>query len=427
MSNIRLNIWNTTIGYLAWDKANQTSVLELDEGYRSAPFNLSPLLIDKSTNTHFGGTYNSLFYGLPAFVADSLPDYFGNRIFQEWLASNQIREQELNPVERLMYIGKRGVGALEFEPGKPVLNEIDQVDFNELAMIADKIIKHKYKISDYLKNQKALQHILNIGASIGGAQAKVLVAVNTQTGEIKAGDVIHDQKGFDYYIVKLSHDKSTLWGKEKMLVEYVYHIMAKYAGLNLPEAELLHTPKAVHFKVKRFDRKEGEKIHLQTLSAMTGYADNTKPFSYEEFFIVLEKLKVPHADKLSLFRQMVFNIATGNMNDHMKNFSFLMHPDGRWRLAPVYDLTYPFDPYQPNVKYHKMTVNRKNNQIEQKDVLELAAKVGIERPYRMILQVVDAAVQFSAISKAFGLKNKTTSIIQSEIEANCKRLMNQIL
>jgi serine/threonine-protein kinase HipA len=422
MSSIKIKLWNKPIGYVYWDDKNNRSIVELDENYQKSPLDVSPLLLNKSVKIHSSSIYEPVFQGLIPMIADSLPDYFGNRVFHTWLEQNNILESDLNPIERLMYIGKRGVGALEYEPGKTIINTIETVDFSEIVNISEKIISNKYAFKDYIDNQQALQNILTIGSSVGGAQAKVLVAIHPITGEIKAGDILHDDSLFEYFIVKLGHDSETNWGKEKTSVEYVYFLMAKLAGLDIEESKLIKNEGNTHFITKRFERKNGMKIHFQTLLGLTGYQNRAIPFSYEQCFIVLEQLKLKHSDKERLFRQLVFNVSSCNMDDHMKNIGFVMHQDGEWKLAPSYDLTYPFDPYLPSMKFHKMNINGKSKNIQLEDVLNIAKKVGVRNPKGIIEQVLYAVLCFEKLSNEFQISEKSKSIIWNDIKEATNRL-----
>lgn len=422
MSNVRVRIWNRTVGYLTWDSRSNTAVFELDDDYRNAPFNLSPLLIDKGQRLHFGGTYDGPFVGLPPLISDSLPDRFGNRVFQEWLTQNNYQLNDLNSVDRLMYVSNRGTGALEYEPGKDVMGSVSEVDFNELAEVSKKIIENKYEYADFVANQQALQHILTIGSSVGGAQAKVLVAIHRETGELRAGDVLHSDPAFDYFIVKLSYSSDTPWGTEKTSVEFVYHQMAKEVGLRMMPCELLEVDGSVHFKTMRFDRVEGQKLHTQTLAALTGYSNRNIPFSYENVFRVMERLQVSHRDKEQLFKQMVFNVASCNMDDHMKNLSFIMGPNGDWKLSPAYDLTYPFDPYLPSMMFHKMSINGKTKDINREDVLAVGRLVGIRNAKGVVDGIREAVSTFQTKASELSVSKRTRESIQAEIEKRIRLL-----
>lgn len=425
MSSIKVKIWDQSIGYVYWDAVNNRSLFELDESYQNSQLNISPLLINKKVKLHTSSIYEPIFQGLIPTIADSLPDYFGNRVFQTWLEQNQLQESDMNPLERLMYTGKRGIGALEYEPGKTIVNTIDSVDFAEIVEISEKIITNKYHYSDFLENQQALQNILTIGSSVGGAQAKILIAIHPITGEIKAGDVLHTDPSFEYYIVKLGHDAETQWGKEKTSVEYVYYLLAKEVGLTIFESKLIENQDNIHFLTKRFDRQNGEKIHFQTLLALTGYSNKTTAFNYEQCFVVLEQMNLKHSDKELLFRQMVFNVAACNMDDHMKNIGFIMDKSGKWSLAPSYDLTYPFDPYLPSLKFHKMNINGKSKLIEREDVVKLGKKVGIRNCTAIIDEICEVVLQFEqkALNHAV-ISESTRKVITKDIGQSVRRLTN---
>ncbi|MGB1317830.1 MAG: type II toxin-antitoxin system HipA family toxin, partial [Flavobacteriales bacterium] len=310
----------------------------------------------------------------------------------------------------------RGTGALEYEPGKDVIGSISEVDFNELAEVSKKIIENKYEYSDFVKNQEALQHILTIGSSVGGAQAKVLVSVHNKTGELRAGDVLHQDAGFDYYIVKLAYDSETAWGAEKTSVEYAYHQMALECGIKMMPCELLETGDSLHFRTKRFDRVEGQKLHTQTLAALTSYSNRNVPFSYEQVFRIMERLQVSHRDKEQLFKQMVFNVASCNMDDHMKNFGFIMERSGEWKLSPAYDLTYPFDPYLPSMMFHKMSINGKTKNIKLNDVLAVGQLVGIRNAKGLVSQICAAVASFSTKAQQLKISKRTIKTVQAELE-----------
>lgn len=422
MSNVKVNVWGNTVGYLSWDSTANSAVFELDEAYSEAGYNLSPLLIDKQQKMHYGAAYNELFMGLPPMIADSLPDAFGNRVFQEWLIQNDYHLNDLNPVDRLMYVASRGTGALEYEPDKEVVGAVSEVDFNELAAVSKKIIENKYSFSDFVQNQEALQHILTIGSSVGGAQAKVLVAIHPETGAIRPGDVLHDDPAYQYFLVKLAYETDTPWGAEKTSVELAYHQMAVEAGIKMMPCEIMEIDGSVHFKTQRFDRINGQKLHTQTLAAMTGYANRTVPFSYEQLFMILERLRVSHRDKEQLFKQMVFNVASCNMDDHIKNFGFIMGQDGEWKLSPAYDLTYPFDPYKPSLKFHKLTINGKSKEIMREDVLSVAKKIGIRNASGIVDRICETVEQFSAKAEKLNIGQRTIKLISEDQVSKIKNL-----
>lgn len=411
MSSVKVRYHDLTVGYLTWDAMGNQAILELDEDYMNSPIDLAPFTIDKNLPIHYARDTQAVFQGLHPFLADSLPDHFGNRVFQEWLLKNDYKLADLNPVDRLMYVASRGMGALEYEPAREVPNVIEHIDFNSLARVSEKIIQGKYDYSDFLANEEALQNILRIGSSVGGAQAKVLVAIHDKSKEIRAGDVLHDDPEFRYFIVKLAHDTGTPWGQEKTVIEYVYHLMAKKAGIQTSVLELMYEEGVNHLRIERFDRLHGERIHMQTLMALSGHHDRRVAMPYEDCFRLMTALKMSHSDMVQLYRQMVFNVYSRNMDDHSKNISFLMNKQGEWRLSPAYDITYPFDPYLPSLQVHKMSVNGKVKGITDEDLLAVAKKVGVRAAHGVLHQVREAVSGFADLAIEFGVSERTVDLV----------------
>ena len=423
MSSAKITIWDKLVGYLVWDAPNQTAIFEADQSYVNSSFNISPLLHEDKNAIINGVDFHKKFNGLFPCFNDSLPDSFGNSVFKEWLEQNNIDQSTMNPVERLLYVGNRGVGALEYQKGREIPNSIQTVDLNELAAISDTIIKRKYNQKDFLHNPEALKNILVIGSSFGGAQAKVLVAMNEQN-ELLAGDIIHKDE-VDYYIIKLQHDSTNSWFKEKNFVEFEYNEIAREIGLTVADSKLISIDGSTHFASKRFDRVKNEKIHTQTVNALTGFYGRNTEFSYEQIFRIISYLNLSYSNSEQLFTQMVFNVVTSNRDDHTKNFSFMMNKLGEWSLTPAYDLTYPFDPYQNFNTPHQISINGKNSSIDRKDLESVAKKVGIRNHNSIIDKVVEGVSTFENRMKQYDLNKNTIKLIVKELGANSVRIKNK--
>lgn len=425
MSSAKITVWDKTVGYITWDEFNNTAIFESDQEYIDSSLNLSPLLHPNKTDLLFGNDFHEKFRGMIPPFNDSLPDSFGNVVFKEWLEQMNLDQSGLNPVERLLYVGKRGIGALEYHQSKEIPNILHNIDLEELAKVSDLIIKRKYEQSDYLHSPEALKNILTIGSSVGGAQAKILVAITKElrkeNEKILAGDIIHTIP-VDYYILKLEHDPTDIWYKEKNYVEFVYNQIARDSGINVADSRLILEGGRAHFASKRFDRVDNEKVHVQTVNALTGFFGRNTDFSYENIFRVIELLGLPNSDKEQLFTQMVFNVAASNRDDHTKNFSFLMNKRGDWSLSPAYDLTFPFDPYQSFVIHHKITINNKVKDILREDLIAVAKKVGILRYNEIINKVIDQVASFSDRIKEYDLNKRTVGLIQQELDKSLGRI-----
>ncbi|GAB5472400.1 MAG: type II toxin-antitoxin system HipA family toxin [Maribacter sp.] len=423
MSTAKITIWDKTVGYLYWDNRNNTVLFEADEEYIQSYFNIAPIINNQKGESLSGNDFHEKFLGLIPTFNDSLPDSFGNIVFKEWLEQMDMDQSEMNPVERLRYIGKRGIGALVYHKGHDIPNIIHNIDLEELSQISDKIIKRKYEQKDYLHNPEALRNILTIGSSIGGAQAKILVAI-TKNEHLLAGDIIHQQP-VDYYIVKLEHDPQDIWNKEKNYVEFVYNQIAKEIGINVAESRLIEEGGRAHFASKRFDRVNNQRIHKQTVNALTGFYGRNNEFSYTNIFEIIEYLQLPYSNSEQLFMQMVFNVAVSNRDDHTKNFSFLMDRKGVWSLSPAYDLTFPFDPYQSFVIPHKISINQKTKDINRKDIEAVANKVGIRNYNQIIDNVIEQVSTFEHRIKQYGLNEKTIQLIVKDLEKNRLRIKRE--
>lgn len=425
MSSAKITMWDTTIGYIAWDEQQNTAIFESEKEYIDSPLNIAPIIHSSKNDLLFGNNFHEKFNGMIPTFNDSLPDSFGNVVFKEWLEQIDVDQSKMNPVERLLYVGKRGIGALEYHEGKEIPNIAHNLDLDELAEISDKIIKRKYDQKDYMHNPEALQNILNIGSSVGGAQAKILVAITKESKKenekLLAGDIIHHIP-VDYYIVKLEHDPQNIWYKEKNYVEYVYNQIAKDTGIRVADSRLILEGGRAHFASKRFDRAGNRKIHQQTVSALAGFFGKNTEFSYENIFKIMEYLGLPYNNKEQLYMQMVFNVVASNRDDHTKNFSFLMNENGEWSFSPAYDLTFPFDPYQSFTVPHKISINRKVNSINRNDLETVAKKVGIMRYNEIIDNVIDQVVSFPNRIKEYDLNKKTTDLIMKDIQRNIDRI-----
>ncbi|MCH2200170.1 MAG: type II toxin-antitoxin system HipA family toxin [Flavobacteriales bacterium] len=416
MSAAKITLWDTVIGYLYWDAQNNTALFEADEEYLKSPINIAPIIHPEKDEMLYGNNYHDFFLGLIPTFNDSLPDAFGNVVFKEWLEQLNIDQSEMNPIERLLYVGSRGIGALEYHQGKDIPTLTGNIDLEELAVISDKIIKRKYEHKDYLHNPEALKNILTIGSSVGGAQAKILAAI-TPDEQLFAGDIIHNQE-VDYYVVKLEHDQHNIWNREKNYVEYVYNQIAADIGINVAPSRLIHEGGRAHFASKRFDRVNHQRVHQQTVNALTGFYGRNTEFSYENMFEIIEFLDLPYENSEQLFMQMTFNILVSNRDDHTKNFSFLMDQSGEWSLSPAYDLTFPFDPYQSFVVPHKISINQKTTNITRKDIEAVAKKVGIRNYKKHIEKVIEFTSSFELRIKQYDLNSNTTQLIVKDLENN---------
>jgi len=400
----KVNIWGQFAGAVAWDESSKSASFEFDRSFLRKGLDLSPLkmsLAEAENGTVF--SFNSLNYetfkGLPGLLADSLPDRFGNKIIDAWLAASGKTSQSMNPIERLCYIGRRGMGALEFEPA--VMSErSNPIEIENLVKLAKDILSSRKEFKADLTDD-GVHEIFRVGTSAGGARAKAVIAYNPTTGEVRSGQ-IDGLKGFEYWLIKFDGVSETqlLETKGYGNIEYAYYLMALDCGIEMSECKLLHENGRSHFMTKRFDRLGEEKTHMQTLCAIAHFDYNDpRSYAYEQVFQVMRQLHLPYSDAEQLFRRMVFNVIAQNRDDHTKNISFLMDKTGKWQLSPAYDVTYAYDPSNKWISAHQLSVNGKRTDIRNEDMIEVAKKMNIKKPLEIIEQVIDSVNRWNEFAK----------------------------
>ena len=351
------------------------------------------------------------FQGLPPMIADSLPDTFGNIIFQEWLTSRSITK--VTPLEQLAYVADRGMGALEYKPIKELPNT-SKVNIDEVIIILEKVLKLKKDTKGEDLSELALLNIFKIGTSAGGARPKILISEHKKTGEIIAGDR-EINEDYNHYLVKLHIDDSDGYNKEK--VEYAYYLLAKEAGIDMMPSKLIDDK---HFATLRYDRQNGEKIHVLTVTGLTGWDFKSQPenSSYENVFKVALGLEVPHKDLQQLFKRMVFNLIFRNVDDHLKNHSFMYNKESNsWNLGPAYDLTYALNPlFTFKTTSRALSINGKRTEITLKDLLVIADVFSIKNPKGILKEVQSLIPKWNKFANELNIPKNIISSIEKEIK-----------
>lgn len=351
------------------------------------------------------------FQGLPPMIADSLPDTFGNIIFQEWLTARGI--QKVTPLEQLAYVADRGMGALEYKPIKELPNS-PKVNIDEVINILEKVLKLKDDTTGAVLNELSLLNVFKIGTSAGGARPKILISEHKETGEIIAGDR-EISKDYNHYLVKLHLDDTDGYNKEK--VEYAYYLLAQEAGINMMPSKLIENK---HFATLRYDRQYGEKQHVLTVTGLTGWDFKSQPenSSYENVFKVALGLEVPHKDLQQLFKRMVFNLIFRNVDDHLKNHSFIYNKENNsWNLAPAYDLTYALNPLLTfKTTSRALSINGKRTEITIKDLLTIAEEFVIKNPKGIIEDVQVLITRWMEVAGELEIPENIITAIQKEIK-----------
>lgn len=418
----RANMFGQPVGTFRWDERYQTVQFEYDRNFVGRGLEPSPLMmpVREGRVYSFAALNRDTYKGLPGMLADSLPDTYGRALFDRWLALTG--RTSSNPVETLCFLGKRCMGALEFEPAiESGYDPNQRFEINSLVDVAREALVKKDSFGVNLDDDSrtAIAEILRLGTSAGGQRAKAIIAYNKATGEVRSGQV-DAPSGFDYYLIKLDGVSSQAGFRETEnygRLEYSFYQLAIACGIQMTECSLLEENGRAHFMTQRFDRKEGRKVHMQTLCGLAHYDFRLlRAYSYEQAFAVMRALKVPYSDAQELFRRIVFNVVARNQDDHTKNISFLMDEDGRWRLSPAYDMGYAYNPQGGWTAMHQMSVNGKFDGITRSDLLALAASNNIKNAAAIVEEVREAASRWPEMAREAGVpKEMIDSIVPNMI------------
>ena len=410
MTYLKVKLWGEEIGRLVWNSATRRTYFMYNPDLTNIP-DIAPLLSSAKNRNILLPIYGDerpLYQGLPPFIADSLPDSWGNTLFDKWVKDNKIPRNKVTPLYKLMFIGTRGMGALEYEPCADDLTHNRKIDIKSLYDISLKILEDRDNIVLNTNEELTLQALLAVGTSAGGRQMKAIIAINKETGEIRSGQT-DNLDGFDYYILKFG-DKSMPIAE----IETAYYNMAVTAGIVMEECRLLPIDGINHFLTKRFDRAHGKKIHMQTLAAM-----NPEARSYEDLVATCRELSISESEIEQLFCRMAFNVMTNNTDDHNKNFAFLLEENSKWRLAPAYDVTFIFNTNGtgPNIE-RRLSIGGKTSEITKADLLDFAKQNDIKNANTMINRVADAIKDFKRYASEYGISQPWRSIIQKTLTEN---------
>lgn len=444
-TSLKVMLWGKEIGRLSWDTKRAISYFEYNRDFLEGnldPFPLiAPINSTSSRRPIIGNKDTKIYNKLPPFLADSLPDAWGNQVFECYRIENGIPHQDITPLDILSFIGKRAMGALEFIPDTSSIKKGEKLRLEALTELAQKIFLEREKVKILPTETLTMQSLIAVGISAGGRQPKAIIAINSKTGEIRSGQVAA-QEGFEYCILKFGDSE-----RSSAEIEMTYYEMALEAGIQMMPCSLLEVDGKKHFVTRRFDRCSDDfarladgfdrssddcrnagsvrsnaatspnpsachldtKLHMQTLAALYPQAD-----SYEQLLMVCRKMRLAESASEEVFRRMVFNILANNTDDHNKNFSFLMSQSGKWSLSPSYDLTYIFNSggFLPETR-HCLMMQGKLSAHTIEDAIKLAKENGIRRSEAIIRKVAKAILKFRSIAEKNGVRKKWISSIES--------------
>jgi len=428
MTDAKVLLWGSEIGAVSWLENREIGVFQYTPAFLRSGIQVSPLMMPLNEFPYeFPALAKNTFRGLPGLLADSLPDKFGNAIIDAWLASQGRTAASFNSVERLCYIGSRGMGALEF---KPTIFEHStkekKIELEQLVNLVNKILDQRAGLIGVLAgtdDQEVLEDILRVGTSAGGARAKAILAWNPNTKEFRSGQLALEP-GFEHWLLKFdgitnNRDKEIAdplgYGK----IEYAYYQIAKEIGINMMYSTLHHEGGRSHFMTKRFDRTEnGGKIHTQTLGALAHYDYNIAGSnSYEQAIQLMKRLRLSRKDLEQQVLRTLFNVIGRNQDDHVKNIAFLMDRGGNWTLSPAYDLTYSWNPSGEFTSQHQMSVNNKRDNFTRDDIMEFAKTAGFKMNVAndMIDLVITKFEKWPEIANSVGVSSEKIDKIYSSL------------
>lgn len=423
----RVEMWGQTVGALAYQPESGLCAFEYDAAWIRRGIEISPIRLPLSSRIYmFPALPRPTYHGLPGAFADTLPDDFGNAVIDAWLVRSGRDLRSFTALERLLYTGSRGMGALEYAPAiDRSLNRASVLELDSLVAMAQSVLDQRSQMDQLLKGEdaQALSAIFQVGTSAGGARAKAVIGINAARTEIRSGQV-ELPSGFEHYLLKFdgvvehSQVRETFGDPQGFgRMEYAYYLMAKAAGIQISPCELLLEGDRAHFMTKRFDRVGNTKIHYQSLCAMD-HADYKSPggYSYEQLFSLMRTLRLSKAQALELYRRMVFNIVARNQDDHTKNFGFILNAQQRWELAPAFDIAFSYKPGSPWVSAHQLTLNGKRDEFTLQDLLSPATSF-LKEARQIIDEVVAIVAQWPRYAQEAGVSPPFARHIQQ-----CHRL-----
>lgn len=418
-----ISLWGEDIAAVSWLADRGYAVFEYEPSFLKKGLDISPVHMSLAEAGQSDGLFlfptlnKNTFLGLPGLLADALPDKFGNAVIDTWLARNGRSPESFSPVERLCYTGSRGMGALEFRP--QVIKEIDNpvpIEVAELVKLAQEITSSRSSLNvDFFgdkENNDAIMDILRVGTSAGGARPKAIIAMN-ESGNVMSGQG-KAPAGYDHWIVKFDGVSDLELGKPQGYgrIEYAYYLMAKEAGIEMTECRLLEEHGRVHFLTKRFDRQGNKKIHMQSLCGLAHYDFNMAgSYGYEQAFAVMRRLRLSKAEAAQQYRRMIFNVMARNQDDHTKNIAFLMNQDGKWHLAPAFDMTYSHNPAGIWTNQHQMSINGKRDHFQLDDLTAVGESISLPRPGEIIGGIADAVRKWPIFAEKAGINEEKVSEI----------------
>jgi serine/threonine-protein kinase HipA len=420
---IEVRVWGARVGAIALDPKLGFYAFAYDPSWRRVGIELAPLtmpLEDRRETFVFANLPEATFQRLPGMIADSLPDDFGNALIDAWMAERGVTKDEITTLDRLAYMGKRGMGALEFKPTRGSQKEsAAPLAMKSLVEEARKLVEGDLSVDSEAK--AALANMIRVGTSAGGARAKAVIAWNSKTNQVRSGQ-FDVAEGFAHWLLKfdgVGKYAELGTGADYGRIEYAYHKMATEAGIEMSECRLLEENGRAHFMTRRFDRDEVKgrtmKHHMQSLCALNHLDFKQRgTHAYAQLFMAVAQLGLGDDATSQVFRRMSFNVMARNCDDHTKNFGFILRKGANWELAPAYDVTHAYNPKGAWTFQHLMSVNGKFKDITRADLLAEADRFGVRRSNDLLSEVRAALENWTGHAKVAGLNHATSGKVAAD-------------
>jgi len=427
---VEVKLWGTIIGYLGYPKNSNIAQFEYDEKFIQSSIFPSPLLMKYPPSIFsFKDISFRTFQGIPGIFSDSLPDKFGNQLIDQFMADKKIPQDKITTLDRLLYVGKRGMGALEYHPSEfeDEFNNNGSLDITLLSELAQMVVNKKTLLNKEIQSSKKREEALNlikIGSSAGGARSKALVAKKSD-GKLYDGTELYEEE-CSYWLLKfdssLNKDRDNEDPKGMTKIEYIYSLIARKCGINIPNTDYIVDKDDFHFMIERFDRiydkGKTSKLHYISWAGLSHFdRDTTGAYSYEQLVLNAKQLKLGQNEITQIFKRATFNIVGRNQDDHTKNFGFLMNKNGEWSLSPSFDMTYSYDPSGKWTKVHQIKLNGKQDNFTKKDIITFGKYCNLseKQSLEILNSIVNEFSEFDTLADKFNVDSKLKKTVLNAI------------
>ena len=385
------------VGRLAFK--DRQLLFEYDVSFINSGIELSPIKLPLRPGISVADT--TIFDGLFGVFNDSLPDGWGRLLLDRTVEKYGIHRGQLNPLDRLAYVGRHGMGALSYEP------ELSLENTDDVPLALDRIAEESAAVLAG-ENEEVFEELLRLNGSSSGARPKIVAQVSPDKKRIIHGQQ-QLQSGFAHWMIKFPSSQDA---RDMGAIEYAYSLMAKDAGVEMPETHLFRTKRNKYFGTKRFDRDGDARIHMHSLGGLI-HADHRSPsLDYDTVLRVTLALTRNIQDAEKSYALACFNVLAHNRDDHVKNFSFLLNARNEWIFAPAYDLVFSYGPGGEQ----SMLVMGEGRNPGTTQLQALGKQHGIKNAPEILAKVERAVANWPRYAELAGVSRKSTKDVAAKIK-----------